>query len=263
MGRRSPPAPAPPAVTTTSIPTPVSIAKTMTFNNSAQIMKRVLGRLLLIGLVLVLLSCSIWQSQPKSDPLKTVGTSPKSTEAVGTSPQVKETIYRYPEGAELAWLNDIKADEIADILDINRWKFKFTLPKGFSFSYKLELRQSGQAVQTVCSFSPTWETVPEDLDTLNQEIILALQPLSSFKNSNSEQDKLKVVVRYLNEGFYNYVVIRNVIDNPLKDFLIIEPLVKVENDGAFRLFSAKATLDAATSKEAFLVFRIQIEPSQN
>lgn len=112
-----------------------------------------------MGLVLVLLSCSVWQSGLKPDP---------------SSP-----VYRFPEGAELALLDNVETDDVAYILGIERWKFKFTAPKNFSLEnfslgYELELRQPGQAARKLFSSSSWYK--PED-KALDEEILLALQPL--------------------------------------------------------------------------------------
>ena len=209
-------------------------------------MKRFLGWFVLTGLVLALLSYGILQSVLKPDPSKPV--------------------YRFPEGAELALvenlatLDTVGIDDVADILDIKRWRFKFTSSKDVAIGYLLELRQPGKAPKEILKFA-SWGRVPEGQVGISEEILLALQPLGSSPSYFSS-DKLQFFVR--KTGSRGKGTHSGAIDNPLKGMRVhTESSIEVDEDGAFRLMSVGKNTNVYPPKEGFLTFRMKIGPPKS
>lgn len=117
---------------------------------------------------------------------------------------------------------DVQPDEIAEILDIERWKFYVVLPEpDLKIAYKLELRQPGKAPVILAKDEAT-------ADTTDEEVLVALY---SMDTSLSRDDEIKYYLKTAN-GKSHFI-----IPNPFKDFAVGQESrpATVQPDGSFLL----------------------------
>lgn len=153
-------------------------------------------------------------------------------------------VYSSATGLQVAALN-VQSDEIAEVLDIERWKFEVTPPASkASLRYSLVLLQPGDEPQTLFSFGVDNEEAGEI------DVLVAIYPIDE---SLYRAEKMKIYVRS-GSGSSSAVV-----DNPFMGFDFSSPSQPAElhNDGSFKLISFSSDGSIPSPDDVLLVFQVR------
>ena len=166
-----------------------------------------------------------------------------------TVTQQQGQVYQSPLGFEVATVDgntyDLEANEVAKILDIQRWKFTVTpSDTKTKLNFQLELHQPDGESEVLSSFT----IVPVDTGPI--DTLLAFYPL---QGSLFNSDKVKY---YIEAGGGST---QQILDNPFKEFSGYGPSspAKLDQDGKFLLVRLSKNGSMGADQDTLLYFRVR------
>lgn len=153
--------------------------------------------------------------------------------------------YLSPQGLQVA-TRDVQPDEIAEILDIQRWKFVVEPPEGNQgLHFTLDLLPPGEEPETLYSFGLNNQSSEA------QETLVAIYPIDE---SIYQAEQIKI---HVSSGSASSSA---VVDNPFMGLEFSSPYqpAELQEDGSYKLMAFSPNGSLPSADDILLVFRVRL-----